>query len=126
MIDLVFKIFHKLFFSTLILLCVMSAPESKVSGVRCPSLTFNIFDFSSETAGRTSKKYDRKQDLNLFYQVFIRPSSDGTYYGMVMSVRVSIRVSVRPSIRPSVRPSVRLSVRPVSVCPFSALFSYML
>ena len=38
--------------------------------------------------------------------IFIRLSSDGTYYGMVMSVR--------------------LSVRPVSVHPFSALFSYML
>ena len=50
--------------------------------------------------------------------IFIRPSSDGTYYGMVMSVRVSVR--------PSVRPSVRLSVRPVSVRPFSALFSYIL
>ena len=49
---------------------------------------------------------------------FIRPSSDGTYYGMVMSIRVSLRVSVRPF--------VRLSVRPVSVRPFSALFSYML
>ena len=44
--------------------------------------------------------------------LLIRPSSDGTYYGMVMSVRVSVR--------PSIRPSVRLSVR-----PFSALFSYM-
>ena len=52
------------------------------------------------------------------YNVFIRPSSDGTYYGMMMSVRVSVRVSVRPS--------VRLSVRPVSVRPFSTLFSYML
>ena len=39
--------------------------------------------------------------------LFIRPSSDGTYYGMVMSVRVSIRVSVRPSVRPSDSPSVR-------------------
>ena len=39
--------------------------------------------------------------------IFIRPSSDGTYYGMVMSVR--------PSGSPSVRPS-----------QFSALFSYML
>ena len=37
--------------------------------------------------------------------LFIRPSSDGTYYGMVMSVRVSIRVSVRPSVRPTLRPS---------------------
>ena len=35
--------------------------------------------------------------------IFIRPSSDGTYYGMVMSVRVSIRVSVRPSgLRPPI------------------------
>ena len=40
----------------------------------------------------------------LFCIVFIRPSSDGTYYGMVMSVRVSVRVSVRPSVRsPSAR-----------------------
>ena len=47
----------------------------------------------------------------LYYAIFIRPSSDGTYYGMVMSVR--------PSVRPGLRPSV---------CPsqFSALFSYML
>ena len=29
---------------------------------------------------------------------FIRPSSDGTYYGMVMSVRVSVRPSVHPSV----------------------------
>ena len=49
--------------------------------------------------------------------IFIRPSSDGTYYGMVMSVRVSLRVSVRPSVRPS--------VRLVSVRPFSSLLSYM-
>ena len=47
--------------------------------------------------------------------IFIRPSSDGTYYGMVMSVRPSVRPSVRVSVRPSVRPS-----------QFSALFSYML
>ena len=50
--------------------------------------------------------------------VFIRPSSDGTYYAMVMSVR--------PGLRPGLRPSIRLSVRPISVRPFSALFSYML
>ena len=30
---------------------------------------WNIFDFSSETAERDSKKFDRKQDLNIFYQV---------------------------------------------------------
>ena len=49
--------------------------------------------------------------IGFVLSVFIRPSSDGTYYGMVMSVR--------PGLRPSVRPSV---------CPsqFSALFSYML
>ena len=47
--------------------------------------------------------------------VFIRPSSDGTYYGMVMSVRPSVRPGLRPSVHPSVRPS-----------QFSALFSYML
>ena len=41
--------------------------------------------------------------------IFIRPSSDGTYYGMVMSVRPSVQLSVRVSVR-----------------PFSALFSYML
>ena len=33
---------------------------------------------------------------------FIRPSSDGTYYGMVMSVRPSVRPGLRPSVRPSV------------------------
>ena len=43
--------------------------------------------------------------------LFIRPSSDGTYYGMVMSVRPSVRPSGSPSVRPS---------------QFSALFSYML
>ena len=32
--------------------------------------------------------------------VFIRPSSDGTYYGMVMSVRPSVR-RTDPSVRPS-------------------------
>ena len=35
---------------------------------------------------------------------FIRPSSDGTYYGMVMSVRVSVCPSVRLSVRPPVFP----------------------
>ena len=44
-------------------------------------------------------------------KVFIRPPSDGTYYGMVMSVHPSIWVSVLVFVRPS---------------QFSALFSYML
>ena len=30
---------------------------------------WDIFYFSSETAERDSKKFDRKQDLNIFYQV---------------------------------------------------------
>ena len=34
--------------------------------------------------------------------LFIRPSSDGTYYGMVMSVRPTLRPSVRPGLRPPV------------------------
>ena len=39
---------------------------------RCPSsLTFNIFDFSSETAERNSTKLIRKQDLNILYQVCV-------------------------------------------------------
>ena len=53
-------------------------------------------------------------DVSLFEKLlFIRPSSDGTYYGMMMSVRPGLR----PSDSPSVRPSVLVSVR-----PFSALF----
>ena len=46
--------------------------------MRCPSsvrrlssLTFHIFDFSSETAERNSTKLDRKQDLNVLYQVCV-------------------------------------------------------
>ena len=33
---------------------------------------------------------------------FIRPSSDGKYYGMVMSVRPSVRPTLRPGLRPPV------------------------
>ena len=36
-----------------------------------PSLTFHIFDFSSETAERNSTKLDRKQDFNVLYQVCV-------------------------------------------------------
>ena len=43
--------------------------------------------------------------LAVIFLIFIRPSSDGTYYGMVMSVRVSIRPTLRPSVRPGLRPS---------------------
>ena len=41
------------------------------SSVRRPSLTFHIFDFSSETAERNSTKLDRKQDLKVLYQVCV-------------------------------------------------------
>ena len=40
------------------------------SSVR-PSLTFHIFDSSSETAERNSTELYRKQDLNLLYQVCV-------------------------------------------------------
>ena len=36
-----------------------------------PSLTFHIFDFSSETTEQNSTKLDRKQDLNILYQVCV-------------------------------------------------------
>ena len=49
-------------------------------------------------------------------------------YARLQTVRIMVWwcPSGSPSGSPSVRPSVRLSVRPVSVRPFSALFSYML
>ena len=66
---------------------IFSAPEPKaqvhycdhaLSVVRlsvclsvCPSLTFHIFDFFSETAERNLTKLDRKQDLNVLYQVCV-------------------------------------------------------
>ena len=64
---------------------VISAPEPKAQVHYCdhalsvvrrpsvvrPSLTFHIFDFFSETAERNSTKLDRKEDLNVFYQVCV-------------------------------------------------------
>ena len=41
------------------------------SSVILPSLTFHIFHFSSETAERNLTKLDRKQDLNVLYQVCV-------------------------------------------------------
>ena len=40
-----------------------------------------------------------KFECRKFASIFIRLSSDGTYYGMVMSVRVSVRPSDSPSVR---------------------------
>ena len=46
--------------------------DHTLSVVRRPSsLTFHIFDFSSETAKRNSTKLDSKQDLNVLYQVCV-------------------------------------------------------
>ena len=42
-----------------------------LSSVRPSSFTWDIFDFSSKTAERNSKKLDRKQDLNVLYQVCV-------------------------------------------------------
>ena len=55
--------------------------------------------------------WSRVKRSSFHWPIFIHPSSDGTYYGMVMSVRPSIRVSLR-----------------VSVCQsqFSTFFSYMI
>ena len=63
---------------------IFSAPEPKAQVHYCdhalsvvcpsvvrPSLTFHIFDFFSETAERNSTKLDRKQDLNVLYQVCV-------------------------------------------------------
>ena len=74
---------HNSFYSSFAL---FSAPEPKaqvhycdhaLSVVRLPSvvrpssLTFHIFDFSSETAEWNSTKLDRKQDLNVLYKVCV-------------------------------------------------------
>ena len=56
-----------------------SAPEPKAQVHYCdhalsvvlPSLTFHIFDFSSETTEQNSTKLDRKQELNVLYQVCV-------------------------------------------------------
>ena len=59
---------------------VFSAPEPKaqvhycdraLSVVRPSSLTFHIFDFSSETVEQNLTKLDRKIDLNALYQVCV-------------------------------------------------------
>ena len=45
--------------------------DHALSVVRPSSLTFHIFEFSSETATRNLTKLDRKQDLNVLYQVCV-------------------------------------------------------
>ena len=45
--------------------------DHALSVVRLSSLTFHIFDFFSETAEQGSMKLDRKEDINVYYQVWV-------------------------------------------------------
>ena len=49
--------------------------------------------------------------ISIEKRIFIRPSSDGTYYGMVMSVRPGLHPTLRPSVRVSVLPTGSPSAR---------------
>ena len=51
-------------------LSVVRRPSVCPSSVR-PSLTFHIFDFSSDTTEQNSTKFDRKQELNILYRVCV-------------------------------------------------------
>ena len=46
-------------------------PIEKTRWPPWPLISWDIFDFSSETAERNSMKLDRKQDLNILYQVCV-------------------------------------------------------
>ena len=48
-----------------------SGRSEKQDGAPWPLICWDIFDLSSETAERNSTKLDRKQDLNVLYQVCI-------------------------------------------------------
>ena len=50
---------------------VFLAPIGKTRWPPWPLIGWDIFDFSSETAERNSTKLDRKQDLNVLYQVCV-------------------------------------------------------
>ena len=50
---------------------VFLVPIGKTRWPPWPLIGWDIFDFSSETAERNSTKLDRKQDLNVFYQVCV-------------------------------------------------------
>ena len=60
---------------------VFFGPIGKTSWPPWPLIGWDIFDFSSETAERNSTKLDRKQDLNILYQVSVfqadRKKQDG-------------------------------------------------
>ena len=48
---------------------MFSGPIGKTRWLPWPLIGWDIFDFSSELAERNSTKFDRKQDLNVLYQV---------------------------------------------------------
>ena len=48
---------------------VFFGPMGKTKWPPWPLISWDIFDFSSETTEQNSKKLDRKQDLNVLYQV---------------------------------------------------------
>ena len=50
---------------------VFFGPIGKTRWLPWPLIGWDIFDFSSETAERNSTKLDKKQDLNVLYQVCI-------------------------------------------------------
>ena len=50
---------------------VFFGPIGKTRWPPWPLIGWDIFDFSSETAERNSTKLDRKQDLNVLYQVCV-------------------------------------------------------
>ena len=50
---------------------VFFGPIGKTRWPPWPLIVWDIFDFSSETTERNSKKLDRKQDLNALYQVCV-------------------------------------------------------
>ena len=65
------KLDRKLKISTSSTKFVFFGPIGKTRWSPQPLIDWDIFNFSSETAERNSTKLDRKQDLNVFYQVCV-------------------------------------------------------
>ena len=55
--------------------CIFCHSASSVSR---PGVNFHIFHLSSETAKQNSTKLDRKQDLNILYQVCVLQADQKT------------------------------------------------
>ena len=58
---------------------------------------YNLHDIHLSLTKASALIANNKPWRHRFTHVFIRQSLDGTYYGMVMSVRVSVRPTLRPS-----------------------------